>query len=609
MSRREGGEAPELSDATRQGGRGGRRLQRSTRLVCHLVAEAPFLVVALVQIAQGWRPSGDEAIIAIRSWGVFTSRSPLLGEFTTVTGCARHLAFDPGPLLFWALAVPVRIDPAHGVLWGAALCCAAAMALAVEAAWAVRGAAAAIAVGGFSVVLAATQPDVFVNSDWNPHFGLVCFSAACVMAWAVGTGRLRWWPMLVLTASVAAQCHLTYTLPAALLAILPPLLGTRARRGTRQEAGTSRGWSWLPVGLTVGVACWATSVVQQLTSNPGNVSVLLRCVGSHRELGAGFGLQTLASAVVPPPLWFHGQAATAGGLMRALTAHSAWVGLLVLAMLAVVAVVAWRSGRREVAVLAAVTLLAAGATVWEISLQPTDTTAALLYEDTVLWPVGMLVWGVAALSLAELFARWRDRRGGPPAERAGLPATGEHARRRPARWRPGVVSVAGATAALLVGGASNTAILASSAMSQAAKEDGGPGVFGGFRVAAAAAQKLVPRGPLVISASGHDAATKLDMIYGTVWVLISQGRRATAPGLFDEMISPPAYPVSGAPVVEVRVRADGSVSGVVLAPGSPHDPGVDGPSATRSAHEQDPGSGLRTWPQGPASATGSVTGP
>jgi hypothetical protein len=113
-------------------------------------------------------------------------------------------------------------------------------------------------------------------------------------------------------------------------------------------------------------------------------------------------------------------------------------------------------------------------------------------------------------------------------------------------------------------------------MSQAAKEDGGPGVFGGFGVAAAAAQRLVPRGPLVISASGRDAATKLDMIYGTVWVLISQGRQATAPGLFDEMIAPPAYPVPGAPVVEVAVRADGSVSGVFLAPGSPRDPRADG---------------------------------
>ncbi len=557
------------------------------RLTCHVVAEVPFLVAALVQIAQGWRPSGDEAIIAIRSWAVFTSRSPLLGEFTTVTGCARHVAFDPGPLLFWMLAIPVRIDPAHGVLWGAALLCAVAMAVCVEAAWAVRGAVAAIAVGAFAVVLAATQPDVFVNSDWNPHFGLVWFCAACMVAWAVGTGRLRWWPLLVLTASIAAQCHLTYTLPAALLAVLPPLAGISVRRSARQGVG-GRGWSWLPAGLAVGAACWVTSLVQQLTANPGNVSVLLRCVGSHRELGAGFGLQTLASAVVPPPLWFHGQAVSAKGLMQGLTAHSAWIGLVVLAMLAVVALVAWIIRHVDAAVLAGVAFLAAATTVWEISLQPTNTRAALLYEDAVLWPVGMLVWGVAAQSLAVAFAEWRARRGGPSADRAGPSTPGDRGHRLRVRWRARVALALGATAALFVGGAVNTAILAGSAMSQATKEDGGPGVFGGFSVAAAAAERLVPRGPLVISVSTHDAATSLDVIYGTLWVLISQGRQATAPGLFAEMISPPAYPVSGAPVVDVTVRADGSVSGVALAPGSSHR--ATRTSATRATHDYDPGS-------------------
>jgi hypothetical protein len=571
---RQGRDGPSVPALDGRGVPGRRRLERAARVVCHLVAEVPFIVVALVQIAQGWRPSGDEAIIAIRSWAVFTSRSPLLGEFTTVTGCARHLAFDPGPLLFWALAIPVRIDAGHGVLWGAALCCAAAMALCVEAAWAVRGAVASMAVGVFAVVLAATQPDVLVNSDWNPHFGLVWFSAACVVAWAVGTGRLRWWPVLVLAASISAQCHLTYTLPSALLAVLAPLAGILARRRVRQEAGAGReagaggGWSWLVVGLTVGAACWVTSIVQQLTANPGNVSVLLRCVGSHRELGTRFGLQTLASAVVPPPLWFHSQAVSAQGLMQGLTAHSAGLGLAVLAVLAVVAVVAWISRRNDIAVLAGVAFLAAGSTVWEIALQPTSTRMVLIYEDAVLWPVGMLVWGVVALSLVEVVARWRPLRLSSSTTRASWRTGRERGHWKRVRWRPGEALLSGAAAALLVGGAVNAAILASGAMSQATKEDGGPGVFGGFSVAATAAQKLVPRGPLVISVSGNNAATELDVIYGTVWVLISEGRQATAPGLFAEMISPPAYLVRGEPLVDVTVRADGSVSGVALAPGS-----------------------------------------
>jgi hypothetical protein len=72
-------------------------------------------------------------MIAIRSWAVFSSRPPVAGEFSQASGCAGHVAFHPGPLLYWMLAVPVRIDPAHGMLWGA-IWCALAMAVCVEGA-------------------------------------------------------------------------------------------------------------------------------------------------------------------------------------------------------------------------------------------------------------------------------------------------------------------------------------------------------------------------------------------------------------------------------------------------------------------------------------------
>jgi hypothetical protein len=60
----------------------------------------------------------------------------------------------------------------------------------------------------------------------------------------------------------------------------------------------------------------------------------------------------------------------------------------------------------------------------------------------------------------------------------------------------------------------------------------------------------------------------LDLLYGTLWVLISQGHQATAPGIFAEMIIPPAYAVAGEPWVTVTVRPDGSVASAVLVRGS-----------------------------------------
>ena len=510
------------------------------------MAEVPFLVVAVVLMMQGWRASQDDAVIAIRSWGVLTAHSPLLGQITQATGCSGHSAFSPGPLQYWTLAIPVRIDHAHGVLWGAALVAATGMAVCVEAAWAVRGASGALAVAAASVVFAATQPLALVNPIWNPYLGVVWFAASCMAAWAVGSGRLRWWPVLVVAASIAAQTHLEYAVPAVLLAVLAPLAGlVRGRPGPRR-------WLWLPVGLTVGAACWAAPIAQQVTSHPGNLTVLLRCVGRQPTLGGRVGLQALTSAVAPPPLWFHRQAAILPDPIHHIGQHSATVGMAILVALAAICVLAGLARRRDVAVLAGVALAAAASTVWAIAALPVDNRFQLGYLDVVLWPVGMLVWGVAALVAAALVGEVLSR-----LRRHSTRRELRIDRRGAARW------VLTAAAAVLAGGVVNTVILGSGAGGQAALFAGGRGTFRGVSAAAAAAERVVPDGPLVAIATGPNSFSTYSLLYGTVWVLISNGRQASMPGLFGGPITPPVRFIPGEPIVGVAVRADGSVAGVV----------------------------------------------
>ncbi len=480
------------------------------------------------------------------------------------------------------LVFPVRLDAGHGALWGAAIWCAVAMAVCVEAAWAVRGAAGAIAVGGFAVVLAATQPDVLVNPVWDPHFGLVWFAATCMAAWAVGTGRLQWWLALVLAASIAAQAHLVYALPAALLAIVAPVAGLRARAGVRRSVGVRaragldrravarrgedavEGWTWAVLGLVVGALCWAVPIAQQLTGHPGNVTVLLRCVGNRQVMGGRFGLETLASAVVPPPLWFHSPSGDFHSLMGALRAHSAADGIAVLVMLGVVGVVAWTLRHRDLAVLAGVALLVAGATALEMGHQPTSARVSVLVADVILWPVGMLVWGVAALTVAEAVTRWGGlARRHSVSDEAAVPRRQDSVRRSISP-RSGRALLWGVTAVVLVGGSVNAVLVASGAMSRSAREDGGRGAFRGAAEAAVAAERLVPRGPFVIGVSGYDASASLNLLDGTLWVLISQGRDVTLAGVFAEAVTPPVHSVPGEPLVAVTVREDGSVSKAVL---------------------------------------------
>ena len=377
--------------------------QLSARIVSHVVAEAPFLVAAVVQSLGGWRASQDDAVIAIRSWGVFTAHPPLVGQFTQATGCTGQIAHSPGPLLYWLLALPIRIDPVHGIVWGAAIWAAIAMVLCVESAWAVRGATGALAVGVFAVVLVATQRAAVVNVEWNPYFAMLWFAASCMIAWRVGRGGLRWWPVLVVSASVAAQSHLEYTLPSVVLVVVAPALGIASQR-LQKDTGTRGirwpGWSVTGVGL--GAALWAAPLWQEVSGHPGNMSVLLHCVSGHHVISSRFAFHLLAWAVVPPPLWFHASETVASQVFRHAESPPGWAGVAVLVVLGAVALVSWRAHRADLAVLSTLGLLVSGAVVWDLSRQPSNGVFDLGYLDSVLWPIGMLVWGVAALGVCEV---------------------------------------------------------------------------------------------------------------------------------------------------------------------------------------------------------------
>ena len=84
------------------------------RIVAHLAVWFAFADAAVRAVLGGWRPVSDAAVIAIRSWDVLTAHGLLVGEATRLA----HGVYDLGPAEFWLLALPVRVDPAHEVLWG-----------------------------------------------------------------------------------------------------------------------------------------------------------------------------------------------------------------------------------------------------------------------------------------------------------------------------------------------------------------------------------------------------------------------------------------------------------------------------------------------------------
>ena len=97
-----------------------------------------------------------------------------------------------------------------------------------------------------------------------------------------------------------------------------------------------------------------------------------------------------------PPDWVH-QLPTGGGLAQfygiaGLVSGPEWWGLAVLVLLAAIAAVAFGTGRRTLAVLSVLTLVAAVGVVVTVASIPTSLFLILGYLGVVLAPIGVAVW-------------------------------------------------------------------------------------------------------------------------------------------------------------------------------------------------------------------------
>ena len=438
------------------------------RVIAHLAAWLPFVSGAARLVHAGWMPTGDDAAIALRSWNSLTAHGPLVGQATRLA----HGVFDPGPLEYWLLAIPVHISPSHGALWGAAICCMAACSLAIEAAWAAGGELAGLTTSALIITLVLWIPADAVRPSWNPYFGAIFFLAALAASWAV-LGRHRgWWPVAVVTASIACQAHLMYALTSVLLVVVTLVVGCidtvrsstvrsstvrsstgRSDTGRSPAGRTWAGYRWLIVGVLLGAACWSGPFVQQFTSRNGNLSALI----ANSESGLGprtgpvFGLRAISAAVQPIPIWLRAAPAT-GRTAGVVAAHSPWPGVVALVILLAVLVAALGPLRsRRLAALAAVTLvlsLGALATYSSIPVRPT-TLSTLGYLILLTLPLGVGFWLATGtvIVLAVRRARARSAATGPAAP--GRPEQPAGSGWLPARWAS-AVGMAGTVAVVVL---------------------------------------------------------------------------------------------------------------------------------------------------------------
>jgi hypothetical protein len=512
------------------------------RVVAHLAAWLPFVLGPARLIRHGWRPVGDEAAIALRSWNSLTAHGPLVGQATRLA----HGVFDPGPLEYWLLAIPVHLDTVHGVLWGAIICCLVACSLAVEAAWSVLGAAGGLCASGLIVGLVLWMPGIGVTPSWNPWFGLVFFIAALASAWAVMSGHRGWWPALVISASIAAQCHLMFTVPSGALAILALVVGLV------DTARGRAGYRWVLAGLIAGVACWSAPLIQQFTSKDGNLGLLLHSTGatSGTRTGGAFSLKALSAATEPVPIWWK-PSLQPSAIYHLIGQRPAWFAVGVLVLLAVAAVMAVRPLHcRPLGALAVVSLVISLGSLVTYSGIPVHNTSlrTLGYLVVLLFPVGVLSWlavGAWAVLTARLIAR--ELTSARPAAEPAAPAD------RPLR---GALSLAGlaATALVAVG-----AILAVSLQGPTVRQVTSDPTMATSWAASRQIARALPGQPIALSIHDFNASDLGRLTLGVTWALTPDGFRAEImrTRLARELGSRYVFRGDAIPLVKVRVRRHG----------------------------------------------------
>ncbi len=362
-----------------------------------LVGLAPALtlvVMAVALVRDHWQPTLDEAVISWRSWDVFSGPSPLVGQYSQASKTVTTPTYSPGPLLYWVLALPTRLAPDSGpavaaLLFGA-LCLFATGAAVARTFGPV---VAVVVMVGTTIGVWSTAAEIGGAPVWNPYAALVPFGCSLLLGWVVAAGGLGWWPLLVFLASFTSQTHLMYAPAAILICLVTPVVGWRVGRG---RAG------WLLAGLAVGVVSWSAPVWQQLTTSPGNLTMLYRSTAGSSEPRTGLksGLELLGSAIAGPrPIWTR-TPHTATFPTLAHPHPSELVAVVALAALVALLVVAWRRGDVAMRAVLLVALLTDLGAVYVLAGVSVSQSITLAYISYVLWPASLVTWLAVGYALA-----------------------------------------------------------------------------------------------------------------------------------------------------------------------------------------------------------------
>lgn len=385
-----------------------------------LAASLPVVVSVVDALADGWRPVGDRAIIATRAVDVLTSESPLLGQFSASSGVTGDQTHSLGPMLYWLLAIPVRISPSAVAVVAGAVAVASIMAT-VALAHRRGGVGLALFTALGLALICGGLPGEALHDVWNPYIAILPMGLLVFVAWSLACGEHRLLPLAVVLASFVVQCHLSYVLPATgalMIGIAGLWLSRHERRGPLRP--------WVIGAVVVGLVCWSFPLVDQVVHRPGNlVAVANAATALDATAGGAVGWHAAVRAVGVPPWWLSAPPTPfdwLGDVGQRPGIGSIFTALLLLAGLLVVLVAGLHRRRGDVVSAAGIGLLVCACVFATAAGTPTADDLFVSIGYTLWWslPAGMAAWGLLAWAVAAL-AR-RDR--APAAAGAAPPRRG-----------------------------------------------------------------------------------------------------------------------------------------------------------------------------------------
>jgi hypothetical protein len=296
------------------------------------VVALPLAIAVVALRTPRWYPLLDLAMTELRVRDVGTRHTPLVGlvgRLSSNGNQGSHL----GPISFYALAPVYRLlgGSAWSLLLGVALLNTAAVATTIWIAARRGGARLALGFAAALAVLVHVYGTQVLTEPWNPYMPVMWWTLTLVALWAALCDDLAMLPVAVFAASFASQTHISYVgLVGGFAALTLVAIAVRAHRLRGDRPALRRLLGWAGASLALGLLLWTPTIVDQVTGDPGNVSVVVEHFREPDEepIGAARGIELLAVHLNPWRL-LSGQQATSGSVVPAALLVTAWLAAAV----------------------------------------------------------------------------------------------------------------------------------------------------------------------------------------------------------------------------------------------------------------------------------------